>query len=315
MNKMPMKIYNDSVYVPQTRQVAGLPLNADISTEDMQTALGISSLPVAFSILGGLATNGYYTKILTVSRNVDVGLGAYFATLLIMTDSFNSASFKNTDTQQSLVTIRISEFTLMGSDDGRAEIVENILVSPSDVLNSNKELFDIYYTKTFSGSTVTFNIYLKHYNNSSANGYGKRGFILGQRTYTDTTVIWFTDSTAVSSITSGVQSERNYLYTPKYTVTTIPTTLLPNIEYNDINLSADLTITALTTTLSGLQRKTEKWKFRVKNGSTAYSVSFTPTIYWEIALPTFAINTIYEFEISNLSDTTYIGRWHAYPII
>ena len=309
---MPMKIYNDSVYVPQTRQIAGLNLGADIPTEDLQTALGITSSPLAFSILGGLATNGYYTKILTVSRDVDVGLGAYFATLLIITDTFNSGSYKTADTQQSLVTIRISEFTLMGSDDGRAEIVENILVASSDVSNSNKELFDIYYTKTFSGSTVTFNIYLKHYNNGSASGYGKRGYLLGQRTYTDTTVTWFTDFTAVSSITSGVQSERNYLYTPKYTVTTIPTTLLPNIEYNDINLSADLTIATLTT--ASLSRKVEKWQLKVKNGSTAYSVSFTPTIYWETALPTFAANTIYEFEISYIGDT-YIGKWHSYTIV
>jgi len=54
-----------------------------------------------------------------------------------------------------------------------------------------------------------------------------------------------------------------------------------------------------------------KWHFGVANASVAYSVSFVPTIKWEIALPTFAINTIYEFEIIKVG-TIYIGKWHSY---
>jgi len=54
-----------------------------------------------------------------------------------------------------------------------------------------------------------------------------------------------------------------------------------------------------------------QWHIVMINSTTGYSISFTDTIKWQTALPTFAANKIYEFSIIKVG-TNYLGTWGEY---
>jgi hypothetical protein len=94
---------------------------------------------------------------------------------------------------------------------------------------------------------------------------------------------------------------------PKIQNSTIPSTLIAGQSYY-ATLSANLTISTLTAFPAGLL---SEWHFIAVMGVTPYVVSFTPTIKWATALPTFAANKTYEFSIIKVG-TTYLGCWVVY---
>lgn len=292
------KKYVDDNFVPNDRQVAGISLENDIPVADLQLALGLSSTALAFSIDSSYITQYQFNKIATLALNLgdDIDKVA-FATLLITT----TTGLEQSDIKQSIVVLKMSAKIIESTDTFFGEIIDNVIVEKSGV-----PFFDVCYTSTKVGRIFVNNIYLR-----TNVAYAIKGYLLASST--SPSFSWITNSATVVSLNNSVESAKNYLYTPKI-LGTIPTTLLQDYEYNySTALTENLTISLYKNDKNDIYR-VAKWKFRVKNGSTAYSVSFNQTIYWEIALPTFAINTIYEFEIT-LSNTEYIGKWYAFSTI
>jgi len=287
-------------FVPQTRTVAGLGLYNDIPVADLQLALGLSSTALAFSIDSSYITQYQYNKIATLSLNLGDGIDkTAFATLLITTTTGTG----NPNIQQSIVVLKMSAKVIESVDTFYGEVIDNVIVEkPGDAF------FEVRYVSSKVGRIFVNTIYLR-----TNAVYSIKGYLLAVSTTTPT-FSWFTNSTSTVSLSNEILSAKNYLYTPQI-VGIVPTTLIQDYEYNySSTLTENLVISSLYKNDKNSVYRTPKWKFKVKNGSTAYSVSFTPTIYWETVLPTFAANTIYEFEISYIGNT-YIGKWHSYTIV
>jgi len=264
-------------------------------------------------VFGKSATTGNnYIKILTINSG---GLASGGWTFLLRT----SYSYLTSSYDAGLFLLNINYKTGTGGLDNFT-IQYTSLLSPIDnIIQTNaNNMLEVGYVAVSSTDPYQYDIYIK----SNLSGLlSVSGYIIAQTASTilsatltypsdaaTTTPVGYTNAEFIGTSiektqTFGLNSTIDVLKPNRISI------FLPFGNVTNVVVSSFGTINGIAST-SAL-----KYRFIAKIGTTAYSVSFTPTIYWETALPTFLANTVYDFEITSVGVLGYIGRWHAYPTV